>query len=289
MAEPCWSCPASPPAHRQLLLLLLPAPRSAHWLKSVFQLPRMKSQASGCPTTLLAMLLMVEVASCLRILVESRVYCRYLGGGSCQVRGCGGRAGPPPDLHPPLEDPGFSAAGQGRAQLVGLGHHRSLEEALPYEVPRLLPACGHGAAVDGGAQVWGDAVGERCLSTEPSLCPASLCPATALQHSRVVADVVLPLVEELSGQLLALSDAVGAGCADGIDLVVPGGESSPQGWDGCTASGTHWPHGGLCIPPGAQCSECHTAHRAAGSPELCGTHCSIRLPGMVVQFLVTFL
>lgn len=53
---------------------------SAHWLKSILQLPRMKSQARGCPTTLLAMLLMVAVASCFRILLGSRVYCRYLGG-----------------------------------------------------------------------------------------------------------------------------------------------------------------------------------------------------------------
>lgn len=54
----------------------------AHWLKSVLQLPRMKSQARGCPTTLLAMLLMVEVASCFRILLGSRVYCRYLERGN---------------------------------------------------------------------------------------------------------------------------------------------------------------------------------------------------------------
>lgn len=77
---------------------MLPTPASppsplygAHWLKSVLQLPRMKSHARGCPTTLLAMLLMVEVASCLRILVGSTVYCRYLGG-QRQVRGQPGQS-----------------------------------------------------------------------------------------------------------------------------------------------------------------------------------------------------
>lgn len=67
-------------------------PCGAHWLKRSFQLLRMKSQARDCPTTLLAMLLMVEVASCLRILVGSMVYSRYLGGGSHRVRGCASRA-----------------------------------------------------------------------------------------------------------------------------------------------------------------------------------------------------
>lgn len=68
-----------------------PAPHGAHWVKSVLQLPRMKSQTRGCPTTLLAMLLIVEVASCLRIFVGSRVYSRYLEGHDAGVRGWQGQ------------------------------------------------------------------------------------------------------------------------------------------------------------------------------------------------------
>lgn len=68
-----------------------PAPRGTHWVKSVLQLPRMKSQARDCPTTLLAMLLIVEVASCFRIFVGSSVYCRYLEGHNEVVRGWQGQ------------------------------------------------------------------------------------------------------------------------------------------------------------------------------------------------------
>ena len=44
-----------------------------HSSKSFFQLLRMKSQARDCPMTLLAMLVMVEVASCFRMRLGFRV------------------------------------------------------------------------------------------------------------------------------------------------------------------------------------------------------------------------
>uniref|UniRef100_A0A8C3JR94 BHLH domain-containing protein n=1 Tax=Calidris pygmaea TaxID=425635 RepID=A0A8C3JR94_9CHAR len=68
-------------------------------------------------------------------------------------------------LEPPQRctgtDPGLGAAGEGGAELVSLRHDGGLFELLPDEVPGLLPACGHDAAVDGGAQVWGDPAGEK--------------------------------------------------------------------------------------------------------------------------------
>lgn len=56
----------------------------------------------------------------------------------------------------PLKDPRGLAAGQGRAQLVGLRDHRGLAEHLPGEFPVLQAACADGAAVDGGAQIGRD-------------------------------------------------------------------------------------------------------------------------------------
>lgn len=45
-----------------------------HCWKRVFQFMRTKSQARDCPTTLLAMLLMVDMASWRRIMLGSKVY-----------------------------------------------------------------------------------------------------------------------------------------------------------------------------------------------------------------------
>lgn len=76
--------------------------------------------------------------------------------------------------HPPIEDPGNGTAGKGRAELVALGHDRGRSEPLPHEVPGLLPAHGHYAAVDGRAQVRGDAAGKKSrLSQEPLAAPSS--------------------------------------------------------------------------------------------------------------------
>lgn len=55
----------------------------------------------------------------------------------------------------------MGAAGEGSAELVGLGHHTGIPELLPDELPGLLPTRGHYAAVDGGAQVRGDPARER--------------------------------------------------------------------------------------------------------------------------------
>lgn len=48
----------------------------------------------------------------------------------------------------------------------------------------------------------------------------------ASEDSRVVGDILLPLAQVVGGQILALGDAVGAGGADGIDLIVPGGRET---------------------------------------------------------------
>lgn len=55
------------PQHPQPRPVIVQHPNRTHSSKSFFQLLRTKSQTRGCPATLLAMLMMVEVASCLRM------------------------------------------------------------------------------------------------------------------------------------------------------------------------------------------------------------------------------
>lgn len=128
-----------------------------------------KSHARGCPTTLLTIKTMVEVASCFRIMSGSRVYSRYL---KCTSRTAS------KSVHlsvmasymlsvsldyitgfsklyvsRPVEQPWLLGAGEGRAEFVSFNSNGGVFKFWPSKLPFFSTTCCDGVTVYSGTQV----------------------------------------------------------------------------------------------------------------------------------------